>query len=269
MAIMKGNDITGLVGPLVIKRGKNGKKIVQTKAGQYKQKPASIKSARMFGFGSTVASIIRHDLSGTFGSNYDPDMINRFNNPVKEVLIHCFNEKEKTFHFEADSFARLADFEFNIKSQLINSLWVKPVMTLNEQTLTITIPEFTIPSQLKFPRNTNSCQVILCVTQLNMNQCKKDYSLYHRFEIKANQSTVPVTEIDFVVKKECLCIAAIGLSYSSVEMGTSTSYNSKLFSPANIIGAIITPGVYVEPIKPVNIHKSESVDWQDDSRLKF
>jgi hypothetical protein len=269
MAIMKGNDLTGLLGPLVIKRGKNGKKIVQTKAGEYKQKPASIKSATMFGFGSTIASILRHDLNGTFGSNYDPDMINRFNEPVKKVLIHCFDTEKKTFHFEPDSFARLADFEFNMKSLLLNSLWVKPLMTLKEQTLTITIPEFTIPSQLKFPKDTNCCDIHISVTQLNMNQCLKSYALEYSFKVNADQSIVPITTIDFAVKNESLCVVAIGLHYSKVEMNTSTNYNTKAFNPANIIGALITPGVYVEPIKPVNIHKSEGKEWEEDSRLKF
>ena len=112
---MNGNDIIGLVGNIVIKQGKDGKKIVQTKARQYKQNKESTRTSKMFGYGSSVASVIRHQLDATFGSNYDSAMINRFNNPIREVLSHCYNLRTKHLFLKKIALAGL------LSSNLISS----------------------------------------------------------------------------------------------------------------------------------------------------
>jgi len=269
MAIMKGNDIIGLVGPIVIKHGKNGKKVVQTRPRQYTQHKESKRTSKMFGFGSSVACLIRRQLSSTIGSMHDSGMVNRFNTPIKEVLIHCFNEKDGIFNFEEDSFSRLAEFEFNIKSPLINFLWVKPTLTLDGNTLKVTIPEFKIPSQFTFPKRTNTCEISITISQLNLNQASKKHELYYSFEINANQQSNPAKEIVFEVANECLCVAAIGLDYSQRDNNISTMYNSKLFNPANVVGALIIPGVYVEPPAPPVSNIAYSKEWTLEAKLKF
>lgn len=47
---MNGKNIIGLVGNIVLKLGKDGKMIVQTKAGQYKQNKESTRTSKMFGY---------------------------------------------------------------------------------------------------------------------------------------------------------------------------------------------------------------------------
>ena len=269
MAIMNGNDIIGLVGNIVIKQGKDGKKIVQTKARQYKQNKESTRTSKMFGYGSSVASVIRHQLDATFGSNYDSSMINRFNNPIREVLGHCYNPADKTFIFEEDSFSRLAEFEFNIKSPLINHLWVKPTMTLEGNMLKVSIPEFKVPSQFTFPRKTNNCKVSITISKLNISQALTGWELYHTFEVSAAQEIHPSQELVFEVENECLCVAVIGLFYSQKDNGSSTNYNSKAFGPANVIGAVIIPGVYVEPPTPPISHSVSGREWTFESKLQF
>jgi hypothetical protein len=269
MAILNGKDLTGLVGTLVVRRGKGGKKIVQTKAGQYKQNKASVITSKVFGLGSSLACEIRNQLSSVTKLLHDPGMVNRFNRPIKEVLKHCYNKADNTFTYQQDSFSRIADFEFNIKSPLINFLWVKPEMTLEDNILKITIPEFTTGSQFIFPSRTNTCQVTISVTQINLNQALTKYQLYSTFEINADQEHYPAREIIFDVANECLCIAGIGLAYFDRRDDIRDSYNSKLFSPANVIGAQIVPGVYIEPPAPVKSHRGYSKVWADEYKLKL
>lgn len=196
-------------------------------------------------------------------------MVNRFNNPIREVLSHCYNPADKTFIFEEDSFSRLAEFEFNVKSPLINYLWVKPTMTLEGNTLKVSIPEFKVPSQFTFPRNTNTCTVSISISQLNISQAITNWDLQHIFEVNSNQGTHPAQELVFEVENECLCVAAIGLLYSEKSDGRNTTYNSKKFSPANVIGALITPGVYVAPPAPPISNVSFDNGWTFELKLQF
>ena len=231
MALLKGNDLTGLIGPLVLKKGNGGRTIVQTKAREYKQNKESKRSAKMFGYGSSVAGAIRRELHSTIGMGYDPGMVNRFNTPVRAVLNHCWNKQEGAFKFEQDSFNRLAEFEFNIKSPLINFLWVKPTMTLEANTLKVTIPAFEVPSQFTFPRGTNVCNVTVTISQINITQAITKYELYFAFEVTSDQQSHPAREFEFAVENECLCIAAIGLSYTQRYEGRYYSFQFQNIQP--------------------------------------
>jgi hypothetical protein len=196
-------------------------------------------------------------------------MVNRFNTPIREVLNHAYNKSDGTFNFEQDSFSRLAEFELNIKSPLINYLWVKPMMTLVGNTISITIPAFHVPSQFTYPKQTNTCQISIVITQVNISQALSKDPIYHSFEINSDQQIYPATELVFEIANQCLCVAAIALSYSERYNGISTTFNSKLFNPANIIGALITPGVYVEPPAPPPSNIGYSPDWTSESDLRF
>jgi hypothetical protein len=268
MAILNGDELSGLIGPIVIRRRKDGTAIVQSRAKSYTQSPKSKKNTKMFGYGSTVACYIRVQLSGSI-LFYDPPMINRFNNPVREVLKHCFNKKEKLFTLERDSFKRLADFEFNVKSPLVNFLWVKPEMVLEDNVLKVIIPEFKNGSQLIFPSGTNTCEVTITLTQININQALTSHELTNSFEINADQESYLAREIVFNVANGSLCVAAIGLTYYKRTDDIRVLYNSKLFSPANVIGALIVPGVYIQPPVPPTSNKGYSKEWVDAYKLKF
>lgn len=269
MAILFGKDLTGALGPLVFRGGKGGKKIVQTKPRQYTLTEGTIGSSKLFGYGSSVAAIIRRQLQSTFGQNYDSGMVNRFGTSIRKVLFHCYNPLEESFTFQEDSFSRLIEFEFNVKSPLINYFWVKPLMTITENVLKITIPEFNIPSGLTFPARTNFCKMSITICQANINQGIIKYPLYFTFDVDKDQETYPEREITINVENQCLCIAAIGLYYTEKKDDVSLAYNSKLFGPANVINALITPGIYVAPPSPPISHVSHSKEWSFDPKLKF
>lgn len=269
MAILDNNGLTGLLGELVIRRFKAGKKIVQTSPRQYKQTKNTKEASKLFGYGSSLASEIRHQLASVTNKFHDPGMVNRFSSPVRAVLTHCYDKQAKVYTFEEGSFSRLAGFEFNVKSPLINFLWVKPVLVLDARTLKITIPEFKIPSQFTFPGRTNTCKVTISVSQINLNQGLTKQPFYYTFEIDSYTEDYPTRDILFEVDNECLCVAGIGLTYYTRTDGVTASYNSKSFNPANIIAAIITPGVYIEPIELPVSNRTYAKEWTDDHRLKL
>ena len=268
MAILRGDELSGLIGPIVIRRRKDGSAIVQSKARHYKKSKKSEKSTRLFGLGSTLACEIRIQLSEAINF-YDPGMINRFNTQVKEVLKHCYNEQTNSLIFELDSFSRLKDFEFNIKSPLVNYLWVKPAMVLESNSLKIIVPELKLTPDFIFPAGSNTCMVTVSVTQINIAQARTSHELVSSFEINADQALYPEKEIVFEVANQCLCVVAIGLSHYNRNEDIRTPCNSKTFSPANIIGAILTPGVHIESTPATVDSPALGEQWNDSHKLKL
>jgi len=260
MGKFDGKQIRGLVGNIVIRKGKKGP-IVQSAPRKYKQTKATKQESSLFGKGSTLASALRHELNLIISSNQDGEMVNRFNTPIKAVLRQCYDPETQKFNFSEDSFSRLAGFEFNIKSPLINSLWVNPEMQLNGNILTISLPEIEIPAQLKFPLAANTCILMVIVSFTSLEQCMRKRSATQTIEISQNETTVSARQFDFEVPQGCLCIAGIGLKYFSLHNSIRTTFNSKAFNPAGIIGAVISPGTFVLP-PPVRIgNKSMASEW--------
>lgn len=261
MGKFDGKHIRGLVGNIVSRKGKKGM-IVQSAPGKYKQSEATKQESSLFGKGSTLASALRRELNLIISSNQDGEMVNRFNKPIKEVLRQCYDPETQKFNFMEDSFSRLAGFEFNVKSPLINSLWVSPEMHLNGNILTISLPEIEIPAQLKFPGATHTCILMAIVSFTSLEHCHRKPSAVQTMEISQSETIVPARQFDFEVPEGCLCIAGIGLKYFSINHTIRTTFNSKVFNPAGIIGALISPGTFVLPPPAVRIgNKSIASPW--------
>lgn len=269
MGKFDGKHLTGLIGNLISRKGNKGT-IIQTAPNSIRQTEATKKESSIFGQGSILAAQIRYGLYQIIRSNYDGGMINRLNTPVKAVLRHCYNKTTNQFNFTEDSFSRLAGIEFNQKSLLINSLWVKPEMILSGTTIKISLPEIEIPAQLKFTGNANTCELSINLGFIILNQSLYKPSLTESLEISDTQQTLPVQEWTFEVPEGCLCIAGIGLNYYTLNHGIKTVLNNKDFNPANVIGAIITPGTFVDPgptiFSPQHTRASE---WRTIDRLQL
>ena len=121
-------------------------------------------------------------------------------------------------------------------------------MTLDGNTLKVTIPELKVPGQFTFPKNTNVCEVRISISQINMNQALEKSPLYYAFEITADQQIYPAKEDVFEIANESLCAVAICLAYFQRTGGISIPYNSKKFNPSNVIGALITPVSTYNPL---------------------
>lgn len=268
MGKFNGKHLTGLVGNTVSRRGRNGVTIIQSAPGGIKQTNATKQASNLFGLGSSLAKAIRNDLRSIIGNNYDGEMINRFSKPVKEVIRQCYDETTKKFSFTEDSFARLAGAEFNLRSALINSLWVSPAMELAGNTLKISLPEIKTGEQLKFPLRANVCELSIAVTLIAPGPGLHTYPLRQTTEISKTQETIPAQEFTFEVPDGCLCVAGIGLSYFSLHNNIKTVLNSKTFNPAGVCGAIFTPGTFIKPLPEVIPNGKKASVWSNIGTLK-
>lgn len=266
MATFDGKHLKGLVGNLVVRKGKN-KQIVQTVPASVKQTIATKKASGVFGKGSKLAGAIRQNLDIIINKNYDSEMINRFNAPVTTVLRQCYNAETEKFDFREDSFERLAGFEFNSKSLVINSLWVKPEMRFSANTLTILIPEIKIPGQLKFPARANVCELGITLSQIALKEGLQNSPQFLKVELHKEQEVIPAHEFTFEVQDGICCVAGIGLNYYSLQNNMKTELNSKTFNPAAVIGAIITPGTFTDPGPVRTATGGRASDWTEVFKL--
>nr|WP_121271959.1 hypothetical protein [Pedobacter schmidteae] len=269
MGKFDGKYLTGLVGDSISRRGKNGKIIVQSVPETIRHTKATKQASTLFGLGSVLAGIIRKDLFFLVRDNYDPDMINRFNKPVKDVLRQCYQPDTQTFHFAADSFARLSGFEFNMGSLLMNSLWVKPEMTLTGNTIKINLPKINVKEELKFPLRADVCELNIALALIALIPGLHKHPVEQTISISKAQQTSPAQEFTFEVPDGCLCVAGIGLQYFSLDGNVKTVLNSKSFNPANVCGAIITRGTFVKPPNEVTPNGVRGSEWYELMNLKL
>lgn len=269
MGKFDGKHIRGLVGNLVQRKTKYGL-VVQMAAVRVKQSKATKKAQKVFGQGSTLAAAIRNDLLQVIHQKNDSGMVNRFNTPVKDVLKQCVNEETGQYTFQENSFERLSGFEFNVKSLLINSLLVKPEVSLDGNTLKVSLPEIEVSKELKFPVNTNVCELVVTVAMIALHAGESREMDPQSIEIIDNQGIVPAQDFEFEVSEGCLCVAGIGLRYFKVNDHVRAMFNSITFNPANICGAIITPGTFIAPPHSIKIgNKTIPTKWRTVSKLKL
>jgi hypothetical protein len=269
MGKFDGKHIRGLVGNLVQRKTKYGL-VVQMAAARVKQSKATKKAQKVFGQGSTLACAIRKDLLDIIHQKNDSGMVNRFNAPIKDVLKQCVNEGTGHYVFQENSFERLAGFEFNVKSLLINSLLVKPEVSLNGNILKVSLPEVEVLKELKFPGNTNVCELVVSVAMIALHAGKSKEMDAQSIEIQDSQGILPAQDFEFEVSEGCLCVAGIGLRYFKVNDHVRVVFNSITFNPANICGAIITPGTFIVPPPFVKIgNKTITTNWRTAGKINL
>ena len=247
MGKLDGKHLTGLIGGVVVRRGKNGP-ILSSRPGTKRRTLAEKQAAIIFGKASKLSKKIRDDLSGIYGDFKDGGMVNRLVTLNRQVLEHCFDSETQTFDFEQDSFSRITGFELNNKSTLINYLWVNPTVALNDGQLTVNLPEINIPEQLVFPGNTTLCRVNIAVSMLLLSAGYLRDTVDIDLEIDASLATFPAQEWSFAMPEGCLCVVGTGLQFYNIQGQYRNSYGNPPFAPAAICGAVYRPGTYNEPI---------------------
>lgn len=262
MGKFDGKQITGAVGPLIFKKSADGKTtIIQTKSDGIKQTKDTKKMATVMGNASTLSAAIRWNLSGLFDKNYQGTMINQLTTANQTILGHCFDKATETYAFQQDSFHNLAGFEFNTKSPLSACLWVEPSLSLDGNVLTVTVPEFNVPNQLKMPRNANAFTLCFQMGAYALHHSQIGDGKHFMIEIEPGQEIVPTQHITFDVLPGCLCVVGMAIHYYKVDNRYKIPKNTKNMNPAAIIDAIITPGEFVLPERRVENGRSYAMDW--------
>ena len=270
MARFDGKSLKGLIGGIVTKTDKNGKIIYQSKAEHVNQSKGTKVASGIFGQASALAKIIRANLSYITNENHDTGMVNRFNTPFRDIMRQSFDKTTQTYSFSEDSFDRLAGFEFNVNSLLINHLLVKPTMKLEGLEVKVNIPEINIATQLKFAGGTNFCTLIVGSTQVALHKRRVKQFEYQTIDITSSPNAViPAQEFTFTAAEGCLVTVGIGLHFYSLYNNIKTVYNSTACSPANVIGAVVTPGTFVEPPQRVEGNTTYASPWSLAVNLKI
>ena len=269
MARFDGKKWKGIIGNTIFRAGEGETIIIQQAPVEVRQDPGSEKTAGLFGQGSALAAVIRRRLSTILRGNYDGKMVNRFNEPVRQAIIRSLDPETNEFVFAPDSFNELIGFEFNAKSLFINSLYVKPETSLNGNIFTVSFPEINVKKQLKFPVNANLCQLQVGVTCTALHQARDRPAEYKSIEIGNKQETVAPQEFSFEVPEGCLIVAAVGLNYFNKQGDVQTVMTSKTFNPANVCGAVITDGTFVDPGPITTANKVTPSPWQFLDKLKL
>lgn len=268
MGKFDGRRITGVVGNVVFRKGTRGD-IVQTAPGSVRQTKATQLMSDVFGQRSILAAALRRNLVVLYRHNQDGQMVNRLNKPIGEVLRQCYDKHTGKYTFSQDSFSRLAGFEFNLRSPLINSIWVDSEMLLEGNMLRINIPEMEIPQQFRFYKTSNFCDLTVAVSVVALEQALEDQPMVQTTAISMDQGTVPAQHFEFEVPDGCLCVAGIGLNYFYLKEGIKSVMNSREFNPAALCGAVITPGIFVPRDKNGNPAELWKTRWQKISKLKL
>ena len=257
MAIGKGDLISGKLGKL-IGRIVDGEQIWQSRGQTPKQTKATKKSAALFGINSSLASYIR----GTVCYNFDSDktMISRLTSETYAIFRHCHDKGTNSFSFARNSYNRLKGFEFNVKSPLVNSLWVRPALSVADDKLIIKFPEISVPRDLRFPANAISCAPLMDIFLYTPSEGYFTFKAYDIEEISNVKGIVPAQEFKIDLPKGCICIVGLGLFYFSKQYTVKKLINSQEFSPAGICGVCINPGV---------TDLNDLREWNSDADIKL
>lgn len=242
MARIINKFIKGTVGPYTFKEYR-GQQLLVSKPGKggIRQTQNTIEWSGTFGKASSFAAAIRDRFKIQLGANSDGSMVNRLNAAVINVFDACRDPKTKSFTFEGDSFQSLTGFDFNMKSPIAHSLRVVPRLSISEGNLKVFIPELSIPSQFKFPRNCFYCRMTISVIMFRLHESEKTSRAFSQIaEVEKAKGNVEAQEFIFKVANDSLCIAAVFLHYYNKQNGFSILWNHKQFSPSAICGAFIT-----------------------------
>lgn len=238
MAILKGKNLTGIIGKVTIKRWRD-KTVLQIKSFHPRQTAATKQSAGLFGQSSTLARLIR----GYTGPEnfYDGAMVNRLVTEVAEAMRQCFHKETKTFSFREDSFHRLQGFEYNRHSPLKNYFWAEPVVHVQGQELTISLPELKPAVDMRFPQGATGCLMKVKAIEIDLLTRRAEASAYFQLEIDKHEANVPAQEWLVEAKSGCLTVAAFELNYFARAGGFQTFLNGKSCNPSAIIAAVYVP----------------------------
>ena len=245
MARQDNKGLHGTVGP-VCYRVVDGEQYVygKTPKGKMKQTAATKKSAVVLGKASRLGQNIRSCFDYDIAGFEDGQMNKRLTGVLAKSLHLSLDEAKDHYTFDAYSFKGIADLEFNQNSPLKDYLRVKPEVIFNTGEVHIFFPEADIRNYLKFPKHGADCELTVAICLVNL----KEPGILRRAQrqtIKADtdHQNLSGQEFNFTVPEDCLCIVSVFLKFYSLG---GTLMNSKKFSPAAIIDAVITPGTFAE-----------------------
>ncbi len=123
----------------------------------------------------------------------------------------------------------------------MNTLISLPQVEIGEHTLTVSLPALEIPKNLKFPKDTKSCRMLIgrSLTDLTNKKRKIDFVT---FDVLNKKGTTVPQSWEFETEPGCVCIIVISLQFIQSSLAGETVINSKTFNPAAILKAVVSEG---------------------------
>jgi len=241
MKIAAHGSIRGLVGNLVARKIGN-QQILQSRPRKTKQTVATKKAAIDFGQASHAGSFVRYALSDTHLNLYDNHMIGRLNGQILRTMRANPDQKPGKMCLQHGKLNRLANFQFNEKSNTQDYLNFDIELSLNENNLlAIEIPKFKKDRDITFLDAAG--KMIIIINAMAIDFVKAAYHIVSYTEIEINCTQLEgwreAERIEVDCKPVTGCITFVGLSvlYFGNSRGRDILINSKALHPASIVGA--------------------------------
>ncbi|WP_256012155.1 hypothetical protein [Desertivirga xinjiangensis] len=222
----------------IVYRGYFDKQVAQMKPKKFKQTLASKESSLEFGLCSTTARVIRHAFGYTYGG-YDGRMINRMNSAVRNGVTASQKARGERDMHDAD-LGFLNGFQFNNNSPLPKVLRARPQTCLDaENKICIELPAIT-RKDIQAP-SVNVHNYVLRFVAIAFDFKKEVFCYNSVKEIKIGYKESfegGVIRLDDEVIKGRLVMLSMSIhAYASDGFGGAQTFNSKAWSPSELIGA--------------------------------
>ncbi len=270
MAIVdRSGKVRGAISNLIY-RSYRSLNIIQSRPAKVKQTTATKESGLEFGLCSNAACEIRKAFNPAY-SGYDGAMINRFTGLVRKGLQAC-TSKERGYRDMHDAdLSFLEGFQFNANSPLDKVLKVKPVASLEENAIRVSLPAISVRRDIKWPPNALKCT--LRIVAISFDFRKQVFSY-----LGCKESTLKETDsysaqewlIEGPLPQGRIVLLSMSLhAYSNSYFDNQVSLNSKEWSPAEIIGAWHIPSDEEQPEIQLNNRRSNAVLSGNDQPLGY
>jgi len=267
MATRKGKFLTGILGPVMLRR-LNGQQIVSARPdrSRVKKTERSKIANNTFGSASKLSKQLRMMFAPWIEGLYDCDMVNRLHSALMKCLIPSRDLDSGSYNFDEESFNHLDGLEFNKWSPGTISLYGATAATFKDGIINVRVPGTSAGAPIKYPRGTTHCEVTIAVAHLNISDGLRVFTPYREtWEVKKPEMTkgsIEQEDIMFTMPalKGCLCVVSMFLKFYALDRTFKHVYNHKRFSPGFICAAKNIPGEY----KP-----TDDFFWVEMGGLRF
>jgi hypothetical protein len=251
MAIKDGDFMRGVLGNVVL-RVLNGKQVIQRRnpKGAVKQSPNSKWCGKTFGMAVSLASKIRITLGPRILPQADSYLTSRLNGAIYSILLKVRDKTTGLYFFEEDSFEKFVGFNFNPDKSVDRWLTIDPSVHLENQKLTVALPELTVPKLLRFADDSEQCTMSVSLSLFNLKEGKMvQRCITQQQTLLRPYAPFEATQFNFHVPDGCLYIVTLWLEYhAQTNKGTRFTNIPKLYS-GYVCEARIAPGLFIEDNK--------------------
>jgi hypothetical protein len=246
MATRKGQFMTGVIGPVVL-RVVNEKQVVSSKVGKGKIKHSeeTKKSNQTFGMASSLAAQFRQSVGSQLNGLSDFDMNSRLSGTFFSILSRTRNKATREYHFLPDSFQSLEGFNFHQSYRLSKRLAAMPELSLENNVLKVAFPQINEEGYLQFAYGSFKCSLTICLSLFRLQDgFKVPNALTEELVIVKQIRLESTPQYEFKVPAGCFYVLSIFLRYNSLANNGFVAANSPKLTAACICKAEIAEGEY-------------------------